>query len=96
MQIAASLVHYCYILRCSDGSYYVGVSDDPQRRLQEHNGGKGAEWTAKRLPVELVWTEQHPSLSAVRKRENQVKRWSHQKKEALAGGSLRLCSGQGH
>ena len=44
-------VHYCYILRCCDGSYYVGVSEDPRRRLLEHNDEKGADWTAARLPV---------------------------------------------
>ena len=35
--------HFCYILECSDGSYYVGVAEDTQRRLIEHNGGKGAD-----------------------------------------------------
>jgi putative endonuclease len=87
-------MHFCYILRCADGSYYVGVAEDPQRRSREHNLGKGAEWTAKRLPVELVWTEEHESLSSARRRENQLKRWSHTKKAALIGGSLRLRSGQ--
>jgi putative endonuclease len=87
-------MHYCYILRCADGSFYVGVAEDPQRRWREHNQGKGAEWTAKRLPVELVWTESHESLSSARRRENQLKRWSHAKKAALVGGSLRLRSGQ--
>jgi putative endonuclease len=88
-------VHYCYILRCCDESYYVGVSEDPHRRLLEHNDGKGADWTVARLPVELAWTEQHPSLSSARKRENQLKRWTHKKKDALVRVPLRLRSGQG-
>ena len=95
---------YTYILLCADDSYYVGATDGPQRRLQEHNEGKGSEWTAARRPVKLVWTEAHPSLSAARQRENQLKRWSRAKKEALIGGSLRLRpstalgtgSGRGH
>jgi putative endonuclease len=87
---------YCYILRCSDGSLYVGVSDDPQRRLREHNEGRATDWTARRLPVELVWSESHGSLSSARTRENQLKRWSHAKKAALMGGSPRLRSGQTH
>ena len=69
-------MYYCYILQCADGSYYVGVSDAPERRLQEHNEGKGSEWAAARRPVMLVWTEAHSSLSAARQRENQLKRWS--------------------
>jgi putative endonuclease len=48
---------FCYILECSDRSFYVGVTDDPVRRLEEHNQGKGSDWTAQRRPVRLVWTE---------------------------------------
>ncbi len=87
-------MHSCYILRCADDSFYVGVAEDPERRCAEHNRGKGADWTAKRRPVTLVWTETHNSLSSSRKRENQLKRWSHAKKEVLIRGSLRLRSGQ--
>jgi putative endonuclease len=89
-----SAVHYCYILRCSDDSLYVGVAEDPERRCREHNDGKGADWTARRRPVELVWSEAHPSLASARTRENQLKRWSHSKKLALVRGSPRLRSGQ--
>ena len=81
---------------CADDSYYVGVTDAPQHRLQEHNEGKGSDWTSARRPVRLVWVEEHPSLAAARSRENQLKRWSREKKVALIGGSLRLRSGQGH
>lgn len=89
-----SAIFFCYILKCSDGSYYVGVTDDPARRVQEHNEGKGSDWTAARRPTVLVWTEEHPTLSSARQRENQIKRWSHAKKRALAEGSLRPRSGQ--
>jgi putative endonuclease len=85
---------YAYILRCSDDSYSVGSSDDPDRRLIEHNQGKGSDWTAARRPVALVWTEEHSTLSSARKRENQIKRWNRAKKDALVGGSLRLRSGR--
>ena len=85
---------HAYILRCSDNSYYVGSSDDPDRRLIEHNQGKGSEWTAARRPVALVWIEQHSTLSSARKRENQIKPWNRAKKDALVGGSLRLRSGR--
>ncbi len=87
-------MHFCYILRCADGSFYAGVAEDPERRCLEHNQGKGAAWTSERRPVELVWSEIHESLSSARIRENQLKRWSRAKKAALIGGSPRLRSGQ--
>ena len=88
-------MYYCYILSCADDSLYVGVTDDPAQRVQDHNAGKGASWTAARRPVRLVWTEEHPTLSAARTRENQLKRWSREKKDFLVRGSPRLRSGQG-
>jgi len=87
---------YCYIVECADRSFYLGVTNDPAQRVQYHNEGKGSEWTAARRPVRLVWTEEHATLSSARKRENQLKRWSHAKKVALIGGSPRLHSGQTH
>ena len=85
---------YCYILLCSDKSFYVGVAEDPVRRCKEHDQRRGADWTSKRLPVELVWTEEHAALSSARKREIQLKTWSRAKKIALIGESPRLRSGQ--
>ena len=78
-----SCPYFCYILECADGSFYVGVTDDPAQRLQHHNEGRGSDWTAARRPVKLIWTEEHSSLSSARQRENQLKRWSHGKKAAL-------------
>jgi predicted GIY-YIG superfamily endonuclease len=89
---------YCYMLRCADGSYYVGASDDLDRRLKEHNNATAADRTAERRPVKLVWSEPHESLSSARTRENQLKHWSHAKKSALVGGSPRPAAagpGQG-
>ncbi len=90
------MIHFVYILECADHSLYVGLAENPQHRLEEHNAGKGADWTARRRPVKLLWTEEHPSLSSARERENQIKRWSQAKKRALIGGSPRLGSGQVH
>ena len=83
-------IYFCYILRCSDRSFYVGVTDDPARRLREHNGGRASKYTFSRRPVHLVWTEQHDDLASARRREMQLKRWGHAKKEKLAAGSPRL------
>ena len=74
---------YVYLLECSDRSLYIGVAEDPRERCQRHNEGRGSDWTASRLPVRLLWTEPHPTLSSARQRENQLKRWSHAKKQAL-------------
>jgi predicted GIY-YIG superfamily endonuclease len=84
---------YCYILECADHSFYVGVTDDPDARLTYHNQGKGLDWTAVRRPVQMVWVEAHETLASARKRENQLKKWSHAKKSALVRGSLRPSSG---
>ena len=88
-------MYFCYMLECADKSLYVGVTENPARRLQEHNEGQGAQWTAQRGSVRMVWMEEHKTLSSARQRENQLKGWSRAKKAALIEGSLRLRSGQG-
>lgn len=78
---------FVYILRCRDRSYYVGHTEDVPARVQCHQDGRGAAWTAARRPVLLVFQEQHPSETAAVARERQIKRWSRQKKEALIAGN---------
>ena len=75
--------HYVYLVRCCDGSLYCGYSTDPVRRAAVHNSGKGAKYTRSRLPVELVWTEAHPTRQAALSREWHLKRLTHAEKEAL-------------
>lgn len=72
-----------YILRCSDGSLYVGISTDVRQRVLRHNSGKGAAYTRSHRPVELVWTESAASESAARKREAEIKKWKRAEKVAL-------------
>ncbi len=74
---------FVYLLRCSDGSLYAGVTTDPLRRLREHNSGKGSAYTRARRPVLLVFQERHPSRSSALRREAEIKRWPHLKKERL-------------
>lgn len=76
-----------YLLRCSNGSYYVGHTDDGARRLEEHNSGKGAEHTRKYRPVRLLYTEPFDSESDAMRREMQIKHWSRAKKAALVAGN---------
>jgi putative endonuclease len=65
--------YFTYVL-WSSGSrrFYVGISDDPSRRLEQHNQGI-SRWTARHRPWELVYTEAHPNYQAARKRELQLK-----------------------
>ncbi len=77
---------FVYILACSDGSYYVGSSSDLREREHIHNEGHGAEYTAARLPVRMVYSEQHESWPAAREREAQIKKWTRAKKKALIDG----------
>ncbi|MDW8449579.1 MAG: GIY-YIG nuclease family protein [Anaerolineae bacterium] len=72
-----------YILECADGSYYTGSTWDLERRLQEHQSGLGANHTAKRLPVKLVYYEYYDRIEDAFRREKQVQGWSRRKKQAL-------------
>ncbi len=69
-----------YIVRCSDESLYTGVTKDLERRIDEHNSGKGAKYTSSRTPVELVWSEPKSSRSEAQKREYEIKSFSREKK----------------
>ena len=74
---------FTYILRCADDSLYVGHTEDLASREQTHNDGKGAKYTAARRPVRMVYAEQHCLVVNAIARERQLKRWTHEKKEAL-------------
>jgi putative endonuclease len=75
--------YYTYILRCSDESYYVGVTNDIERRLKEHNSDNYPEsYTHWRQPVELVYIEEDKYINNAIKREKQIKKWGRAKKEA--------------
>ena len=74
---------YVYILRCADGSYYVGHTDDLERRLAAHQNGEISGYASSRRPVELVFAEEFASRDEAFLRERQIKGWSRRKKEAL-------------
>ncbi len=79
---------YMYILLCSDGSYYTGSTNDINRRLKQHQMGEGANYTKKRLPVELLYYEEYERIDAAFYREKQVQGWSRKKKQALMKGDI--------
>jgi putative endonuclease len=77
------MAYYCYILKCADGTFYTGWSNDPERRARQHNSGHGARYTRVRLPVHLVYQEIQPDLSSALKRERAIKRLGRHAKELL-------------
>lgn len=74
---------YVYILRCSDGSYYTGWTNDLIKRLLMHNSKKGAKYTKSRLPVELVYYEMCVDKSEALKREYAIKQLTRKQKQEL-------------
>ena len=78
---------YMYILRCADDSYYTGSTKHLERRLSQHQTGKGANHTKKRLPVELIYFEEFNRIDRAFYREKQVQGWNRKKKEALINGT---------
>jgi putative endonuclease len=80
---------FVYILRCADGSYYVGKTDNLCARLAEHQSGVGADYTAVRRPVEMAYAEEHSTVRGAKNHEVQLKRWSRAKKAALITQDLK-------
>jgi putative endonuclease len=76
-------VWLCYMVECRDRSFYVGIATDVEERVRRHNWGVGPEYTAKRRPVRLVWTERCGDCDSARKREKEIKGWSRKKKFEL-------------
>jgi len=72
-----------YILRCADGTLYCGVTNNIERRLTQHNSGKGAKYTMRRGPVTLVYSEAAPDRSAAQKREAAIKKLTRPQKLSL-------------
>lgn len=72
-----------YILRCSDGSFYTGWTNNMEKRLKAHNDGKGGKYTRARTPVELVYLEEYETKQEAMRREAQIKRLTRKEKEAL-------------
>jgi tRNA/rRNA methyltransferase len=83
-------VAWVYILRCCDGSLYVGHTDDVERREREHQEGRGGGYTRKRRPVRVVYQEEFPTVEVAIDREHQIKRWSGKKKEALIASDTQI------
>ncbi len=76
-------MNYTYILKCKDGSLYTGWTNNLERRLKDHNEGKGAKYTKARRPVELVYYETFSTKEEAMSREYAIKRMKRSEKEML-------------
>jgi len=74
---------FVYILKCKDGSYYIGHTDNLEKRIAEHNEGKIEGYTSKRLPVECVFAQPFNTRDEAIITEHKIKKWTRSKKEAL-------------
>jgi putative endonuclease len=72
-----------YILECSDTSLYTGITNDMERRLEEHRAGRGAKYTKHRRPLRVRYTEDQETKSAALRREAAIKTLDRSKKLAL-------------
>lgn len=74
---------YCYIVECSDGTYYTGWTTDPEHRVVTHNKGRGAKYTSMRLPVKLIYVEAQVDRKSAMKRERAIKKMTRSQKQKL-------------
>ncbi len=81
---------WVYLLRCRDGSFYAGHTDNLERRLGQHREGTLCDWTRRRRPVELAWSDHVPTREEALAFERRIKGWARAKKEALIAGDWRL------
>ena len=72
-----------YILSCSDGSLYTGITNDIEKRLQNHNLGRASKYTRSKRPVSVAYIEPAAGATAARKREAAIKKLSRQSKLEL-------------
>jgi putative endonuclease len=82
-------VYYLYILKCSDNSYYTGITSNLNKRIFEHQSGKHlGSYTYSRRPIELVFYAEFTDVGFAIDSEKQIKKWSRAKKEALINGEF--------
>ncbi len=81
---------HVYMLRCADGSYYVGSTRGSlELRIAHHNAGTFGGYTSKRRPVALAWHQEFERIMDAIAVERRIKGWSRAKKEALIDGDFR-------
>lgn len=73
--------NYTYIVKCADGTFYTGWTNCIEKRLMDHNSGKGAKYTRPRLPVELVYLETSPTRQQAMSREAGIKKLTGERRK---------------
>ena len=86
---------FVYMLECADGSFYTGWTTNLERRLAEHNTGRGGGYTRSHRPVKLVYWEEHPDRSSAQRREIALKRLPRARKLALIANRDAASQGEG-
>ncbi len=81
---------FVYIIECSDGRFYTGVTDNVERRFQRHKSGQGGRFTNRSGVQRLLYHEKFSARADALKREAQLKGWTRRKKLALIRGNLEL------
>lgn len=76
-------MYFVYMIKDNTNSLHIGLTDNPERRLREHNSGRGALFTKSTSSFEIVFLEEYETLTEARKRETQLKKWRREKKEFL-------------
>lgn len=82
------MLYYVYILKCSDNSYYIGVTNNLERRVYEHNIGLVKGYTYNKRPLKLVYSQVFYSIKDAIAFKKQIKGWRREKKEALISNSI--------
>ncbi len=83
---------WVYILKCRDGAYYTGHTEDVETRVAQHQSGTIKGFTSARLPVTLVWCADFSSRYEAIASERRIKGWTRAKKEALIAGDWERLS----
>ena len=83
MLLKSFTMWYFYVVKCSDGTLYSGITNDLEKRIKTHNLGKGAKYTRSRLPVKLLYSERKRDRITASRREYQVKRLTRAEKKEM-------------
>jgi putative endonuclease len=78
--------YFCYMIECTDGTFYTGWTTDPDRRLKQHRSGNGARYTRTHPPLRLAYLEPQPDRATAMRRERAIKALPRKKKLALVAG----------
>lgn len=76
-------MHYTYLVECKDNTFYIGYTNNLQKRIKTHNAGKGAKYTRGRIPVILRYYEEYETKAEAMRREYELKKLTRKQKEEL-------------